>query len=140
MRQLYVQDLRFALRMYGRTPVFHWNLRAFAGDGHRWKCRHVLAGERLAGSPFAIQRSPNAWFAITGIYPRAGLPFFQARARTMDIAAVSTGSEFNLTGQGPADSVTGSMASPDFLSVLGAPVAGEEASTREKSRPGATTS
>jgi hypothetical protein len=41
----------------------------------------------------------------------------------MDIAAVSTGSEFNLTGQGPATSVTGSMASPNFLSVLGAPVA-----------------
>jgi hypothetical protein len=41
----------------------------------------------------------------------------------MDIAAVSAGSELNLTGQGAASRVTGSGASSNFLAVLGASVA-----------------
>ena len=47
-------------------------------------------------------RQPERLVRVTGIYPRAAVPFFQGQSRTMDIAAVSTGSEFNLTGQGPA--------------------------------------
>ena len=68
-------------------------------------------------------KQPERLVRVTGIYPRAAVPFFQVQSRTMDIAAVSTGSEFNLTGQGPAATVVGSMASPNFLSVLGASVA-----------------
>jgi hypothetical protein len=66
---------------------------------------------------------PDRLLRITGIYPRAALPFYQEQSRPMDIAAVSRGSEFNLTGQGQATRVTVSIASPNFLSVLGTSVA-----------------
>jgi predicted permease len=122
VRQLYVQDLRFALRMYGRTPVFTGIsvLSLAIGIGGNAAMFSLVNALLVRPLPYT---QPERLVRITGVYPRAGLPFFQARARSMDIAAVSTGSEFNLTGQGPATSVTGSMASPNFLSVLGAPVA-----------------
>ena len=44
--------------------------------------------------------APERLVRITGTYPRAAIPFFQQRSRTMDVAAVSSGSDLNLTGQG----------------------------------------
>src|SRR5438309_9081039 len=66
---------------------------------------------------------PERLVRITGIYPRAALPFDQSRSRTMEVASVSSGSEFNVAGHGPAIRVTGSIGSANFLAVLGVSVA-----------------
>jgi putative ABC transport system permease protein len=117
-----VQDLRFAVRMYGRTPVFTAVsvLSLALGIGGNAAMFSLVNALLVRPLPYT---QPERLVRITGIYPRAALPFFQAQSRAMDIAAVSTGSEFNLTGEGPATRVIGSMASPNFLSVLGASVA-----------------
>jgi len=64
-------------------------------------------------------RQPDRLVRITGIFPRAAVPFLQQQTRTMDVAAVSPGSEYNLTGQGEAIRIVGSAASANAFSVLG---------------------
>ena len=80
--------------------------------------------------------APERLVRITGIYPRAAVSFFQQRSRAMDIAAVSTGSEMNLTGQGTAMRVIVSSVSCNFLNVLGAAVAKGRAFERGEDIPG----
>ena len=66
---------------------------------------------------------PDHLVRVTGVYPRAAVPVFQQQSRTMDAAAVSVGSDYNLTGQGEAIRIFGSAASANLFSVLGAPIA-----------------
>jgi predicted permease len=136
-RQYHVQDLRFAIRMYGRTPTFTAIsvLSLALGIGGNAAMFSLVNALLVRPLPYT---QPERLVRITGIYPRAALPFFQAQSRAMEIAAVSTGAEFNLTGQGQADRVIGSLASPDFLSILGTSVAvgraflpGEDAPRRD---------
>lgn len=116
------QDLRHALRMYGRTPIFTavCVLSMALGIGGNAAMFSLINSLLLRPLPYF---EPSRLVRITGIYPRAAVPFFQERSRTMEIAAVSAGSEFNLTGHGPASRLFGSAASPDFLAILGVPVA-----------------
>ncbi len=115
-------DLRYAVRMYGRTPVFTavCVLSIALGIGGNAAMFSLVSALLVRPLPYL---QPERLVRITGIYPRAALPFFQQRSRAMDIAAVSPGSEINLTGQGEAVRLFGSSATPNFLSVLGAPVA-----------------
>ena len=117
-----LQDLRYAFRMYGRTPVFTGIsvLSLALGIGGNAAMFSLVNTLLVRPLPYA---HPDRLLRITGIYPRAALPFYQEQSHTMDIAAVSRGSELNLTGQGRATRVTVSMASPNFLSVLGTSVA-----------------
>ncbi|HTB13699.1 MAG TPA: ABC transporter permease [Bryobacteraceae bacterium] len=118
----FLQDLRFAFRMYARSPVFTGIsvLSLALGIGGNAAMFTLVNTLLVRPLPYA---QPDRLLRITGIYPRAAVPFFEQRSHTMDIAAVSQGSEFNLTGQGSAMRVTGSFASPNFLSVLGTSVA-----------------
>jgi hypothetical protein len=117
-----LQDLRYAFRMYGRTPVFTGIsvLSLALGIGGNAAMFSLVNTLLVRPLPYA---QPDRLLRITGIYPRAALPFYQGQSHTMDIAAVSRGSKFNLTGQGQATRVTASIASPNFLSVLGTSVA-----------------
>jgi putative ABC transport system permease protein len=117
-----LQDLRHAMRMYGRTPVFTavCVLSLAVGIGGNAAMFSLVNALLVRPLPYA---QPDRLVRITGIYPRAALPFFQERSRTMEIAAISAGSEINLTGQGEASRFFGSNASSNFLSVLGASVA-----------------
>jgi predicted permease len=117
-----LQDLRHTLRAYGRTPVFT-GLCVFSialGIGGNAAMFSLVNALLVRPLPYT---QPERVVRITGIYPRAAVPFFQARSRAMEIAAVSAGSEINVTGQGEARRCYGSSASPNFLAVLGAPVA-----------------
>src|SRR5580692_974158 len=118
----FIQDLRYAFRMYTRTPAFTAIsvLSLALGIGGNAAMFTLVNTLLVRPLPYA---QPDRLLRITGIYPRAAVPFFEQRSHTMDIAAVSQGSEFNLTGQGSAMRVTGSFASPNFLSVLGTSVA-----------------
>ncbi len=117
-----LQDLRYAARMFGRTPVFTSVavLSLALGIGGNAAMFSLVNTLLLRPLPY---HQPDRLLRITGIYPRAAIPFFQQQSRAMDIAAVSTGSEFNLTGQGTATRVFGSSSSSNFLTVLGSSVA-----------------
>jgi len=117
-----MQDLRYAFRMYGRTPVFTAVsvLSLALGIGGNAAMFSLVNALLVRPLPYA---QPERLVRITGIYPRAALPFFQGQSHAMEVAALSPGSEFNLTGQGMAPTrVTVSSASPNFLSVLGTSV------------------
>ncbi|MFZ0595070.1 MAG: ABC transporter permease [Bryobacteraceae bacterium] len=118
----FLQDLRFAVRTYGRTPVFTLIavLSLALGIGGNAAMFSLVNALLVRPLPYV---EPDRLVRITGTYPRAAIPAFQQQSRTMDIAGVSIGSEFNLTGQGEAIRVTGSNASANFFSVLGVSVA-----------------
>ncbi|HEY3738872.1 MAG TPA: ABC transporter permease [Bryobacteraceae bacterium] len=133
----FFQDLRYALRMYGRTPIFTGIaiLSMALGIGGNAAMFSLIDTLLVRPLPYA---EPSRLVRVTGIYPRAGVEDFERSSRTMDVAGVSMGSEFNLAGQGFAARVTGSSVSPNFLSVLGLNVArgrgfklGEEAPGRD---------
>jgi predicted permease len=129
----FVQDLRYAFRMYGRTPAFTAIsvLSLALGIGGNAAMFSLVNTLLVRPLPYS---QPDRLVRITGIYPRAALPFFKERSHAMEIASVSIGSEMNLTGQGLATRVTGSKASPNFLSVLGTSVArGRNFSSGEES-------
>ena len=132
------QDLRHALRAYRRTPVFTGTciLSIALGIGGNAAMFSLVNALLVRPLPYT---QPERLVRITGVYPRAAVPFFQARSRAMEIASVSAGSEINVTGQGEARRCFGSSASPNFLSVLGASVArgrsfnpGEESPGRDR--------
>ncbi|WP_321472570.1 ABC transporter permease [uncultured Paludibaculum sp.] len=116
------QDLRHAVRMYGRTPVFTAIsvLSLALGIGGNAAMFSLVNTLLVRPLPYA---QPERLVRITGIYPRAAVPYFQQRSQAMEVASVSAGSEFNLTGTGQAKRVTGSQVTPNFLSVLGTSVA-----------------
>jgi len=63
---------------------------------------------------------PDRLVQVTGFYPKGAIVAMQQQSRTMDIAAYSTDSEVNLTGQGEAVRLMGSMVSANLFAVLGA--------------------
>ena len=82
-----------------------------------------LVDKLLVQPPPYLILEPDHLVRVTGVYPRAAVPVFQQQSRTMDAAAVSVGSDYNLTGQGEAIRIFGSAASANLFSVLGAPIA-----------------
>ncbi|MBV8551316.1 MAG: ABC transporter permease [Acidobacteriaceae bacterium] len=117
-----LQDLRHAVRMFGRTPGFTSVavLSLALGIGGNAAMFSLVNTLLVRPLPYI---EPNRLIRVTGVYPRAALPFFQQHSRTMDIAAVSEGAEYNLTGQGEAVRIAGSATSVNLFSVLGTPLA-----------------
>ncbi|MBV8863872.1 MAG: ABC transporter permease, partial [Acidobacteriaceae bacterium] len=117
-----LQDLRYAARIFVRTPVFTAIAIASLALGIGGNAAMFSLVNTLLIRPLPYF-TPERLVRITGVYPRAAIPFFQRQSRAMEIAAVSTGSESNLTGQGTARRVFGSGTSSNFLTLLGASVA-----------------
>lgn len=114
-----LQDLRYALRIFARTPIFTGIAVVSLALGIGGNTAMFSLVNTLLVKPLPYFE-PDRLMRVTGIYPRAAIRFFQLKSRTMDVAAVSTGSEVNLTGQGIATRVVGSGTSANFLNVLGA--------------------
>ncbi len=117
-----VQDVRFATRMFRRAPGFTVIavLSLAIGIGGNAAIVSLVDGLLVRPLPY---HAPDRLVRLTGIYPRAAVTPFQQQSRTMEIAGVSAGSEYNLTGHGEAIRIYGSGVSANFFPVLGASVA-----------------
>ncbi len=131
-----LQDLRYAARMFGRTPVFTSVAVLSLAFGIGGNAAMFSLVNTLLVRPLPYSE-PDRLVRITGIYPRAALPFFQQQSRAMDIAAVSPGSEFNLTGTGNGKPSSCEVVLPaNFLTVLGASVAKGRGFQKGEDAPG----
>jgi predicted permease len=117
-----LQDLRYAVRLFWRTPVFTVVAVLSLGMGIGGNAAMFSLVDKLLVQPLPYFQ-PDRLARVTGIFPRAAVPFFQQQSRTLDVAAVSLGSDYTLTGQGEALRIVGSAASANLFSVLGAAVA-----------------
>jgi predicted permease len=117
-----LQDLRYAVRMFARTPSFTSIAVLSLALGIGGNAAMFSLVKKLLVQPLPYLE-PDRLIRVTGIYPRAAVSFFQRQSRAMDIAAVSVGSDYNLTGQGEAIRIFGSAASANLFSILRAPVA-----------------
>ena len=128
-------DLRYAARMLARAPGFTAVaiLSLAIGIGGNAAIFSLVDWLLVRPLPYF---EPDRLVRITGIYPRAAVLFFQMQSRTMDVAAVGTGSEYNLTGQGEAIRIFGSVASTNLFSMLGAAVARGRAFEPGEDSPG----
>jgi len=130
-----LQDLRYAARMFRRTPAFTGVAVLSLALGIGGNAAMFSLVNTLLVRPLPYPQ-PDRLVRITGIFPRAAVSDFQQQSRAMDVAAVSTPSEVNLTGQGEAIRVIGSAASANFLSVLGVSVARGRSFAASEDLPG----
>jgi len=116
-----LQDVRYALRLLVRNPLFSLVavLSLALGIGGNTAVYTMVNALLVKPLPFA---EPDRLVRITESYPKALLVYFQQHSRTMDVAAISSGVEVNITGQGPAFRITASSVSANLFSLIGAPV------------------
>src|SRR6185437_7792161 len=130
-----LRDIRYALRVFTHNPAFACIAILSLALGIAGNTAIFSIIDTLLIKPLPY-REPSRLLRITQLYPKAILQYFQQHSRTLDIAFVSPGSEFNLTGMGPASRITGSETSFNFFSVLGATVERGRAFEPGENRPG----
>lgn len=130
-----LQDIRYALRTFRRNPGFAGIaiLSLALGISGNTAIFSIINTLLIQPLPY---REPARLLRITQLYPKAVLDYYRQRSTTMDIALVSPGSEFNLTGSGPASRITGSETSANFFPVLGASVERGRSFQSTEDRPG----
>ena len=133
MEQLW-QDVRYAVRTFRRNPAFTaiavFSLALGIAGNIAISQHHQRSVDSAAAFPST--RSSAAHHRALS----EGAPRFQQQCRTIEVASVSLGTEFNLTGDGPAVRVTGSEVSVNLFSVLGATVAKGRGFESHEDRPG----
>ena len=98
--------MRYAVRLFGQTPVFTAIAVLSLAIGIRGNAAMFSLVDKLLVQPLPYIE-PDRLVRVTGIYPRAAVPVFQQQSRTMEVAAVSVGSDYNLTGQEEAMRIFG---------------------------------
>ncbi|MFL6350812.1 MAG: ABC transporter permease [Bryobacteraceae bacterium] len=130
-----LRDIRYALRIFRRNPAFASIAILSLALGIAGNTAIFSIINTLLIKPLPFQE-PSRLVRITQLYPKAILEYFQQRSKTMEIAFVSPGSEFNLTGEGLASRITGTETSANFFSVIGAAVERGRTFERGEDRPG----
>jgi putative ABC transport system permease protein len=129
------QDLRYSLRMLRKRPglTVVAALSLALGIGGNAAIFSLINGALIRPLPYA---EPERLVRITEAYPKAGVVAMQEQSRTMEVAAYISDSEFNLTGEGEAIHLAGSVVSANLFSMLGAPAKIGRAFELEEGRPG----
>lgn len=113
------QDLRYGCRTLARNPGFTAVAVVSLALGIGGNCAmfSVVNGVLLQPLPYP---APDRLVRVTGYYPKGALQVLQQDSRSMDVAGYNPGNEFNLTGQGEAVRLMGTMVSANFFPMLGA--------------------
>jgi predicted permease len=112
------QDLRFGWRQLARNPGFTIValITLALGIGANAAMFSVVNAVLLRPLPYP---QPDRLVSVTGFYPKGAIASLQADSKTLKIAAYTPDTAFNLTWQGQAERLTGSVVSANFFSVLG---------------------
>ncbi|HKV38090.1 MAG TPA: ABC transporter permease [Blastocatellia bacterium] len=113
-----IQDLRYGLRTLVAAPAFTGVaiLSLALGIGGSAAMFSLVNNALIRPLPFS---DPDQLVRITQYYPRGGVEELRTQAKSMDVAAYTTDSEFNVTGQGTALHLTGSSTTANLFSLLG---------------------
>jgi putative ABC transport system permease protein len=132
------QDLRYSLRMLRKNPGFTAVavLSLALGIGGNAAIFSLINGALIRPLPYS---QPDRLVRVTEAYPKGGIAAMQEESRTMEVAAYVSDladSEFNLTGEGEAIHLTGSIVSANLFSLLGVPAAVGRTFEPGEDRPG----
>ncbi len=129
------RDIRYALRRLRRNRGFTAVavLSLAIGIAGNTAIFSLINNLLIRPLPF---REPDRLVRISGLAPKGLLEHYRQHSKTMDIAFVSPGSEFNFTGEGPAVRISGSEVSANSFSVLGVPVERGRSFEPDADRPG----
>src|SRR5271170_5058164 len=112
-----MQDLRYAGRILRRSPGFTaiTALSIAIGIGGNAAVFSLVNALLIRPLPYP---APDRLVRITDAFPKAAPDIFRNESRTMEVASISPGFEFNLMGQGEAVRLFGSSTSANLFSVL----------------------
>ena len=114
------QDLRYSFRMLRKHP----GLTAIAtlslalGIGGNAAMFSLINRALIRPLPYS---ESDRLVRVTEAYPKGGIAAMREQSRTMEVAAYLPDSDFNLTGEGEAVHLAGSVVSTNLFSILGAP-------------------
>jgi predicted permease len=120
--QTFWQDLRFGLRLLAKTPGFTAMaiMTLALGIGANTAIFSLVDGIVLRPLPFSKPQELVSVTGTYGTYPKGAFAAMREQIQSFDSAAYFEGHEFNLTGEGEPQRLTGTVVSASFFSVLGA--------------------
>ena len=117
--ETFLQDLKYGARVLRKNPGFTAVavITLALGIGANTAIFSLVDGILLRPLPFS---QPDKLVDVTGTYPKGAFVAMRERVTSIEPAAYVEGHEFNLTGQGEPERLTGTLVSAEFFSVLGA--------------------
>jgi predicted permease len=114
------QDLRYGMRMLLRQRAFTAVavLSLALGIGGNAAVFSLVNRALIRPLPYP---EAHGLVRVTKAYPKGAIVALREQSQTMEVAAYSSDSEFNLTGQGEAARLVGSQVSANLFTMIGAP-------------------